>query len=156
MAESHVTSALKVKRAQIAGQIIAAERQITELRTSLVHLDGALKVFAGDDVNPEAIPPRLPRPPKLLTSGERMPKGGLTRLVLTIMRESGGGITAQEVARRYADAIGEPIGDNPQNKSSLRNRVDATLYGLKRRGVLTTLKDGYANLWYVAEADYAA
>jgi hypothetical protein len=62
MAESHVASALRHKRGEIAGEIMAAERRINDLRASLVHVDATLKLFVGSDANPEAIPPRLPRP----------------------------------------------------------------------------------------------
>ena len=47
MAESHVVSALKTKRGEIAGEIVAAERRITDLRAALVHVDATLKLFAG-------------------------------------------------------------------------------------------------------------
>jgi len=84
LAESHVMSALKQKRATVVGEIIAIERRIGELRVALVNLDGAMRLFAGDDINPEAVIPKLPRP--AAASSADLPHGSLTRAVLGVLR----------------------------------------------------------------------
>ena len=45
MAETHVISALREKRAELSGELIAAEKRIIQLRADLESLDGALRVF---------------------------------------------------------------------------------------------------------------
>ena len=80
MADTHVMSALKDKRAQVAGEILASERRISELRTLLVNLDGTMKLFAGEDFNPEEIPARMPRSKRV--PAELGGRGEMTRAVL--------------------------------------------------------------------------
>jgi hypothetical protein len=54
MADPHVISALKEKRAKVAGCIARLERQLDQRRADLTHIDGVLRLFApGSD--PELI-----------------------------------------------------------------------------------------------------
>ncbi len=45
MAEPHVVSALVAKRAELAGEIEAAEKRVAKLRADLLHLDATLRLF---------------------------------------------------------------------------------------------------------------
>ena len=60
MTNPHVLSALRDKRAEIAGALQQAERQINRLRLNLSYLDGTLLVFDPNS-KPEAIPSRILR-----------------------------------------------------------------------------------------------
>ena len=51
MTEPHVVSALKAKRAELAGEIELTTRQLQALRTALEHLDATLCLF-----DPAAVP----------------------------------------------------------------------------------------------------
>jgi hypothetical protein len=48
MVESHVISALREKRAKVAGCIAKLERQLDQHRADLSHIDGVLRLFEPD------------------------------------------------------------------------------------------------------------
>ena len=57
MAESHVISALKLKRAELSGHIKDLERRINRQRANLASLDATIRLFS-PEMNPDAIPPK--------------------------------------------------------------------------------------------------
>jgi hypothetical protein len=57
MADMHVVSALREKRAKVAGCIARLERQLDQHRADLSHIDGVLRLFEPDR-DPEAIKPK--------------------------------------------------------------------------------------------------
>lgn len=57
MADPHVISALKEKRAKVSGCIARLERQLDQRRTDLTHIDGVLRLFAPDS-DPDLIKPK--------------------------------------------------------------------------------------------------
>jgi hypothetical protein len=57
MADPHVVSALREKRAKVAGCIARLERQLDQHRADLSHIDGVLRLFEPDR-DPEAIKPK--------------------------------------------------------------------------------------------------
>jgi hypothetical protein len=61
MAEPHVVSALKAKRAELAGEIELTTQQLQQLRAALSSLDAPLCLFDPAAV-PEAIEPKVWRP----------------------------------------------------------------------------------------------
>jgi hypothetical protein len=146
MAESHVVSALRQKRAEVAGQITATERRIGDLRTSLVHLDATLRLF-DDGINPEAILAKLPKPEAKVA---RLPHGDLTKAVLDTLRQATAPLTKNEVADRVAEVLDLPVNDRI-GRTTLRERVEGTLFRQRDRRVLSSVKDGPHNLWRVAE-----
>ena len=46
MGELYIVSALRDKRAEIAGAIIGLEKELSRRRTDLMHLDATLRLFA--------------------------------------------------------------------------------------------------------------
>jgi hypothetical protein len=54
MAEPHVVAALKDKRADLSGTIADLEKQISQHRADLLHVDAVLRLFA-PDLEPAAI-----------------------------------------------------------------------------------------------------
>jgi hypothetical protein len=54
MADPHVISALRSKRAELSGELIAIERRIVQLRADIASLDGAIRVF-----DPTAAPDKI-------------------------------------------------------------------------------------------------
>jgi hypothetical protein len=48
MADSHVISALREKRAKVPGCIARLERQLDQHRADLSHIDGVLRLFKPD------------------------------------------------------------------------------------------------------------
>ena len=59
MAETHVISALRAKRAEISGYIHELEKKIGRLRANLIHIDESLRLFS-PGADPDAIPPKRP------------------------------------------------------------------------------------------------
>src|ERR1700733_5638750 len=54
MAELHVVSALRNKRAELAGVVGQIEQQLTRQRTNLAHLDATMRLF-DPDIRPQEI-----------------------------------------------------------------------------------------------------
>jgi hypothetical protein len=57
MAETHVLSALRLKRAEISGYIHDLEKKIARQRANLASVDATIRIFAPGE-NPDAIPPK--------------------------------------------------------------------------------------------------
>ena len=60
MTDPHVISALREKRAELSGELIAAEKRIVQLRADIGSLDGAIHVF-DPTAEPDKIRPILRR-----------------------------------------------------------------------------------------------
>jgi hypothetical protein len=85
-------SGLIAKRAEVAGEIIAAEQRLAEMRASLESLDSTIRLF-DPSAGPRRIKPKLERTAiKVSRSGE------LTRTVLSVLRQSEKPLTVREVA----------------------------------------------------------
>ena len=54
MAELHVVSALRNKRAELAGMVGQLEQQLARQRTNLAHLDATMRLF-DPDIRPQEI-----------------------------------------------------------------------------------------------------
>ena len=67
MAEPHVLSVLVSKRSELAGEIDGLERQADQLRTDLLHIDAAIRIFAPDYRRTRFVP----RPNVRRASGSR-------------------------------------------------------------------------------------
>src|SRR5438132_3034734 len=105
MADPHVISALREKRAIVAGLIEKLERKLEQHRADLTHIDGVLRLFQPDR-DPEAIKPKR-------TYARRtryFAKGELSRFVLEALRDAHGkplstdDITGQVIAAKGFDA----------------------------------------------------
>ncbi|MGC8536882.1 MAG: hypothetical protein ACP5QR_15345 [Rhizomicrobium sp.] len=91
MAESHVLSALKDKRARLAGELVRASLRVIALKADLAAVDRCLKLF-GLEVDPKEIEPKV-------TFGKSgLPKGAGSRMALEILRETGEPMSSQELA----------------------------------------------------------
>jgi hypothetical protein len=54
MVDPHVISALRSKRAELSGELVAAEKRVVQLRADIASLDGAIRVF-----DPTAAPDKI-------------------------------------------------------------------------------------------------
>jgi len=88
MAESHVVSGLKAKRAELAGAIAHGKRQVARWEASLLAIDDALRVLADQPPTRLALQP-LP---------ERFRRMRTGRLVANIIREAGTVPSVREIA----------------------------------------------------------
>ena len=142
MAETHVVSALTAKRAELAGEIQAAEKQIAQLRANLVHLDATLRLF-DSNADPEAIPTKRPyRRRKWFADGE------LPRRILDMLRGSPKPLSVTEIASLVMAQKGLDGGDRA---TLLLIRKCAQSYLRRQSGVLVEPagRKGRDGLWRV-------
>src|ERR1700732_972931 len=105
MAEPHVISALRLKRAEISGHIHDLEKRIARQRANLANLDATIKLFS-PGTNPHAIPPKRPyRRTRYFARNE------LSRLTQDALRTASGPLTSAEIAAAVMQAKGMPAGD---------------------------------------------
>ena len=104
MAEAHVISALREKRARLAGELQEVQWRVIALRSELGSVDTCLKLFA-KEIDPEAIPAKV-------TTGKNpagLPKGAGSRTALEILRETGEPLTSMELAACILQRYGKPL-----------------------------------------------
>src|SRR6266853_1631192 len=87
-------NALRNKRAAIAGEIEAHQREIDMLRADLVHVDATLRLF-DPQTDPDDIMPRRRHP----TRSHYFAKGEQTRRVFEAIRDNGI-VSAVEIAAK--------------------------------------------------------
>lgn len=90
MAESHVVSALKEKRIQVASQIESLQAQMRQATIDLDHVEAALRLF-DPDVDLAALSPRKVAPVLYDT------KGDTGRVILDTLRNSMRPLTTAQV-----------------------------------------------------------
>ena len=144
MADPHVVSALKHKRAEIAGLIFVKEREIEQLRADLVHLDATLRLFAPTLV-PDEIPTRVSRRMSHFAPGE------LSRRVFDTLRERGE-TTAGDLAAEAMRDKGIAESDRATYRD-FTNRLITTLHRLRKRGSVEPIGRGRGVRWRLAETE---
>jgi hypothetical protein len=103
MAEPHVISALRAKRAEISGHVHDLERRLARHRANLANIDATIRLFA-PELNPDTIPPkRTYRRTRYFTKGE------LSRCILDALRKAdGNAIAAGDIAKGAITEKGLP------------------------------------------------
>jgi hypothetical protein len=96
MADPHVISALREKRAELSGEMIAAEKRILQLRDDIASLDRTIRVFDPTS-EPHTIRPILRRKKPTL-----IPRGQCSRAILDMLRLAEVPMTAREIAAQLA------------------------------------------------------
>jgi hypothetical protein len=138
MADPHVISALREKRALVAGLIEKLERKLEQHRADLTHIDGVLRLFQPDRA-PEDIKPKRPyaRRTRYFARNE------LSRLCSDALRQANGALrTTDEIAGRVIEAKGFDAADAVLRKAigeqaltilrSFRKRETVEQFGLGR------------------------
>jgi hypothetical protein len=82
MAEPHVISALRKKRAELAGEVVSAQLRLGKLRDDLDAIDRTLRVFDPSQ-HPEKIRPVIKRKGNKLFAD-----GKCTRAILNVLRDA--------------------------------------------------------------------
>jgi hypothetical protein len=103
MAEPHVISALKDKRARLAADIEAAQARLTLLKGDLASVIACLRMFGADVCSDEIAPKR--------TFGKNpavLPKGAGGPLAVDVLRETGEAFDCRELAVRVLTRLGKP------------------------------------------------
>src|SRR5438270_2309002 len=96
MADPHVISALRAKRAELSGELIAAEKRILQLRADIKNLDGTIRVF-----DPTAAPDKI-RPILRRKKPTLIRRGQCSRAVLDTLRDANTALTVREIAAQLA------------------------------------------------------
>ena len=119
MAEQHVVTALIRKRAEIAGQLEAAQNTARQLIIDLDHVDATLRLYV-PDIDLEEIKPK-PLPPRHAAF-----RGEVSRLILEALRVAPEGMTAQALAQHFMAERGMNTADKAMVKL-IGKRVGSSL-----------------------------
>jgi len=139
MTEAHVLTALKEKRARLAGELNAAQLRVMALRTDLGCVDQCLKLF-GSEIDPETIPPKV-------TTGKNpagLPKGAGSRTALEILRETGIPMTSMELAACILQRHGKPM--EPRSLHMLVVTIQAN-FSRRPDKIVEFCRDTYPGKW---------
>lgn len=140
----YMVTGLAKRRAEIAGELTAAHKRVSQLAHDLATIDAALAVVA-PDMEVEAIRPRMFRPPDDWAN-----RGQMSRLVLSILRQSHDELTTREIAAQMILERGLDAGDRKLLPLMIR-RVGAALRHQRDKGlVVSTEGPGNYQLWTIA------
>jgi hypothetical protein len=141
MADPHVISALRNKRAELSGELIAAEKRILQLREDISSLDRTIRVF-DPTAEPHAIRPILRRKKSTL-----IPRGQCSRAVLDMLRHAAAPMTAREITAQLAARYQMDAND----RDAMKALVAKVRNTLARQKVLASEVRGDAKAWWVKE-----
>jgi hypothetical protein len=145
MADPHVISALRSKRAEVAGLIFDLERQIAQHRADLVHLDGVLRLY-----QPERDPTEI-KPKRSMHRNRYFARGELSRLCLEAFRDAPAPLSFVDIIAAIIAAKGFDAGDR-RLQAAISELVKATLKPMRRRGIVEKIGAGRGVRWCL-EAD---
>jgi hypothetical protein len=103
MTETHVVSALRKKRSEVAGHVHDLEKKVATWRARLAHIDETIKIFS-PDTDPEAIPPK-----RTYRRARYFSRGEFARLCLDALRRAEGPLTTAEIVASVIKAKGLPL-----------------------------------------------
>lgn len=136
MADTHVVSALRDKRGELAGQIDGLQDQLRQAMIDLDHIDASLRMFDPDieldEIKPKPLPPR-----------HRAFKGQVTRAILAMLRKEGP-MDAKAITLRLMAERELNLNDRDLQKA-MHKRIGAALRNLRDRQ-LTTSEQGKGGL----------
>ena len=142
MENVYVLNGLKAKRAELDGEVRAAEKRIVQLRADLGAIDHTIRIF-DPAAMPGTIKPKAPRAPSV-----GFERGDFSRAVLDALREAQEPLTARDIASRIirgartgragqrGDAAAyRPGAERPRSQAPGRAWREARRYGPLARGV---------------------
>ena len=139
MGDTFVISGLRKKRAEVSGDLIAAEKRILQLRADLDCLDGAIRLF-----DPTAEPGKI-RPVRVRRTPGMIPRGQCSRAILDMLRRAAEPMTVREIAAQLAEDYRVDASDKDA-MHELVAKVRNTL--THQRGLASELRGG-AKAWRV-------
>jgi hypothetical protein len=126
-------SELFEKRAELAGQIVQAEKLARQLRADLAHVEATIRILRPGTDLPKIVPKRVEFRPRYFKRGQ------LTRLIRDHLREHAGEAVA------VADIMPAAVGDRTLNSAEYR-RVEIVMYEalkkLVKRGTVQQIGQG--------------
>lgn len=142
MVNTYAITALRRKRAHLAGQIAHAEKALAKLRRELNTIDATINLFE-PATNPELIPAVRP-----YVRGVYFRYGELTRLCYKALREGEGPITVRSIADYAIAAKGLDVDQHVRERIAVQTR-DA-LVRLAGRGMVRKIVDWPETWWELA------
>jgi hypothetical protein len=142
MADPHVISALREKRAIVAGLIEKLERKLEQHRADLTHIDGVLRLFQPDRDPGEIKPKRTyARRTRYFARNE------LSRLVMDVLRGADGELMAtDQIAEQVIEAKGFDANDATLRKA-ISEQCLALLRLFRKRGAMEQIGLGRGTRW---------
>jgi hypothetical protein len=142
--KSAVVSGQIAKRRELAGIIDQLPRQLDQYRADLTHIDGELRVFAGN-LEPEAI-----RPKRAYRRNRYFARNELSRLCPGVLRTAAGEpLSTNEITGRVIAAKGCDAGDMILGVA-IRDQVGSIVKRLHRQGAVDNIGTEQASKWKLA------
>ena len=145
MTNSHVVSALRLRRAEISGHIHDLEKRIARQRANLANLDATIKLFS-PATNPDSIPPK-----RSYRRTRYFARNELSRLTQDALRTASGPLTSAEIAGAVMRVKGIPPGD-AAFKEIVAERVLTVLRRLVKRGTVAKHGTSRDAQWMLASS----
>lgn len=120
MADTHVISALVDKRARIDGEIKMRRYQITRLEMELAHIDAVIRMF-----RPSYDIAKIATKRSFAKNPAGVPKSAGGRYALSVLREAGGPLTANEIAGRVLAKLKKE--ETPEARKMMAAAIVGTL-----------------------------
>lgn len=140
MADTHVISALKSKRGELAGRIDGLQDQLRVAMIDVDHIDCALRIFDPDidldEIKPKPLPPR-----------HHAFKGQVTRAILAMLR-SEGTMDAKSITLRLMAERELNLNDKTLTKA-MHKRIGAALRNLRERTLVSSSQGEHGKLLWV-------
>lgn len=103
------------KRAELAGDIVQAEKRVRDLRADLAHIEAAIRILRPNTVLEKVVPRHVEYRPRYFKRGQ------LTRLILNYMREHAGEVVV------VADILPLAVGNRALSADE-RKKLGVTIY----------------------------
>jgi hypothetical protein len=141
MSRTHVVSALRTKRAEVSGELLAAQKRLEKLRDDLDAIDRTLRIFDPNQ-SPESIRPIVKR------KGDKLfAYGDCTRAILNVLRGATEPLAADQIAGRVALDC-RIATEAPDVEARLFWRVKTALERLRKRELV--ISEGKPPRWALA------
>ena len=137
MAELHVVSALRNKRAELVGTVRQLEQQLAQQVTNLAHLDATMQLF-DPDIRPQEIRPKQQR-----ARSAWFRQGECLRLIYDQLRDAPRPVATRELAERIMRAKAIPATDDHRRELIQKtvlgslNRAKETIARVETAGVVS-------------------
>jgi hypothetical protein len=145
MENEHVLSGLIRKRAEVAGQLGAAQAHARELALAPGAIDTTIRMF-DPTINPDAIRPKQVKARHIAFRGE------VSRMIFSTIRDSPEPPTCRDIAVRVVESRGMDV-DDDRLVSTVSKRLRSTLRDMRDRGVIRSfVSDGNGLVWGLGNA----
>jgi hypothetical protein len=147
MADPHVISALREKRALVSGLIEKLERKLEQHRADLTHIDGVLRLF-----QPDRDPGEIKAKRTYARRTRYFARNELSRLCMdALMAADGGLLTTDAIAGWIIEAKGFDAADMALRKA-ISEQCLALMRSFRKRGAVEQIGLGRGVKWKLAGA----